>query len=228
MSKGEISGYNKSKVEDLRDSINDAAQSVSEIVIDELKNGVIIPISSAWYAEEAQQYFEEFRESVAACGVTVHDSFDKLRIQIEKTGKEWAIATNGEEPTLAELDEVILDLDVSNILHTNTIGDRMLDEGKVHRVIASLPNIEQSIKMRIHALSYKIQAESAFLGHGQSAAIQNCFNNVSSVIHKVFEFLLIGDDSLQSALYKFMNKYRTSAEIAASNYNKTEIEITEK
>jgi hypothetical protein len=187
---GEISGYNKGKVEELRGAINTTAQSSAEAIIKELESGVIVPMSTVWYAEEAQQYFEGFKAAVAACGATIHEVFDKFRENVEKTGADWATSTGGEAPTLPVLDEIVLDLPVDAILNINGAGDRMLDEPGVKKVIGSLPTVEQNIKSSLNALAAQLEADTAFLGHGQGAAVQNCLVKVADAVHKIFVFLL--------------------------------------
>ena len=66
--KGEIVGYNKEKVEELRDKINDIAQDVASDVVELLHDRIVVPISTEWYAEVAQEYFLDFKDQVKQRG----------------------------------------------------------------------------------------------------------------------------------------------------------------
>jgi len=102
----------------------------------------------------------------------------------------------------------------------------MLDEPGVQKVIGSLPTVEQNIKSSLNALAAQLEADTAFLGHGQGAAVQNCLVKVADAVHKIFVFLLIGDDALQGALNKFKEKYAESATNVASSFNNAEVDVT--
>ena len=229
---GEVSGYNSGKVEELREVINTTAQSCGETIVQTLESDIITPMSQAWYAEEAQEYFEAFKEQVKASGQTIKEVFDGFRDNVQKTGAEWATATGaGEGPTLEPIDDVTLDLDVSAIEATNGAGDRSLDESAVQTVVDNLPSVEDSIKESLSGLAQNLDASTAFLGHGQGEAVQACFVKVSEAVHKIFEFILTGgaggaDDSLSGALGKFKEKYAESAENVASSYNDAEVDIS--
>lgn len=224
---GEISGYNEQAVVDLRDVINNTAQSTKDVIIEELTNGVITPMSTVWYAEEAQEYFAGFAENVKSSGTTIKEVFDGFRANVQKTGEDWAEATGAEStPTLSELDDVVLELNVDAIEAKNAAGDRSLDEDGVDTVIGSLEGVEETIKSRLSGLAQDLDASTAFLGHGQGESVQNCFVKVAESVHKIFEYLLIGDDALEGALSKYKEKYATSAENVASSYDNAEVEIT--
>ena len=220
----DISGYNKEEVEELRDKINSTAQQVGENVIEELENGIIKPISLAWYAEEAQEYFETFAEQVKAKGETIREVFDDFRSDIEKAGVEWAEKTKGAVPHLAKLDDVELKLDVSSIKKIDALGNRGLNEYRVQAVVSGLDDVEANIKSNLSSLADELGVESAFLGHGQAKAIQSCFVNITSEIHKIFEYLLLGDDSLSGALKKYSEKDSTTATDVAVGYNSVNID----
>ena len=223
---GDVSGYNKGKVEELRDSINNTAKACGDAVVEELHSGIVVPMSSKWFAEEAQDYFEGFATAVKECGVTIKEVFDQFRANVESTGGEWATATGGEAPTLAAIDDVELNLDVSAILNMNGAGDRSLDEDGVQGIVDSIPTVEAAIKSRLTGLANQLNAETAFLGHGQGAAVQACFVKVAEAVHQIFNYLLSGDDALSGALKAFKEKYATSATNVATSFNNADVTIT--
>lgn len=223
---GEVSGYNKGRVEELRAVINDTAKSTSSVIVDELTNYIVTPMSTAWYAEEAQEYFQTFKEVVAKTGETITDVFDKFRDNIEKTGAAWAEATKGEAPTLEKIEDVQVDLSVDAIQATNEAGDRSLDEAAVDKVKESIPDCKEAIKNGLSGLAQNLDASTAFLGHNQGTEIQACFVKVAEAVEKIFDFVLAGEDGLEGALAAYKEKYAGSATNVASSFQNAEVDIS--
>ena len=203
--KGEIVGYNKEKVEELRDKINDIAQDVASDVVELLHDRIVVPISTEWYAEVAQEYFLDFKDQVKQRGEAIKKAFDDFRKQIEETGKEWALATQGKEPVLLELDDVELNLDVSSIQNADESGNRYINEDGVNAIIDSIESVEEDIKSKLSNKTVDLGIESAFLGDDQAKAIQSCFDKILNEIHILFDYLLSGDNSLSNALLNYKN-----------------------
>ena len=82
--KVEETGYNKKEIENLINNINDSLEKTGEAITDSLYDGIILPMSTAWYAPEAQEFFEEFKEEVKASGQVINTSFDNFRLAIQK------------------------------------------------------------------------------------------------------------------------------------------------
>ena len=61
---GETSGYNCQKINDLGTVINNCAQKAASTIVDRLHDEIIIPISTAWYAPEAIDFFSGFKSTV--------------------------------------------------------------------------------------------------------------------------------------------------------------------
>lgn len=57
------------------------------------------------------------------------------------------------------------------------------------------------------------------MGHNQSAALQECFVKVSGEIHRIFQFLTEGDESLQGQIKAAVEKYKQIAEGISSAFN---------
>ena len=226
-STGEMSGYNKAQVEALRDAINSAAQETAEGIVEELANGVITPISTCWYAEEAQEFFQKFAdEGVAKCGEAIKGIFEEFKNNVEATGAAWAEATGAGEagkPQLPAIDDVNLVLSVDAIQAVDGSGNRYLNEGEVEKVAGSLETVEGNIKTRLSGVANKLDASTAFLGHGQGDAVRACFDKVLGVVHTIFQKLLVGEDALAGALAKFKQKYAESAENVATSFNNAEV-----
>ena len=215
----EVSGYNKDRIEALRDVINTTAQAVATDVVEELHSGIIVPMSEAWYAEEAQHYFETFAERVKETGERIKQTFDEVRLRIQKTGEAWASITQGEAPVLAELEQVDMVLSTSEIKNVDSVGNRALNEAKVQVVIGSLDKVEQNIRTRLARLAQNLDASTSFLGHGQGVAVSEYFGRVVDAVHGLFSYLLVGDNALSGELAKYKAKYADSAESVASSYS---------
>ena len=224
---GEVSGYNKAKVEELRGVINDTAQSTASVIVEELTNYVVTPMSTAWYAEEAQEYFQTFKDVVAKTGQTITNVFDEFRQNVQDTGAAWAEATKGVAPTLEKIETVEVVLPVDAIQATNEAGDRSLDETAVENVKNSLSDCEEAIKNGLSGLAQNLDASTAFLGHNQGTQIQNCFVKVAEAVHQIFNYVLIGETGLEGALKAYKEKYANSATNVASSFQNAEVKITQ-
>lgn len=221
------SGFNAGKVVALRKDINNAAQRVGETVVDEIEKGVIKPMSSAWYAEEAQEYFEKFAEAVARVGEAVTQLFDGFRGNVQTTGQEWSTATGStEEIVLPAIDKVELVLKTAAIKAKDGAGNRYLDENKVIQIAGQLNAVEAEIQSKLKNIADKLNADTSFLGHNQGEAIKNCFEKVAEEVHNIFTMLLIGDDALSGALQKFKDKYAESATNVATSFNNAQVSVS--
>lgn len=219
MDEGKI-GYNKGEIEDLRDTINSAAQSCGENIIDILENNIIGPISKAWYAPEAVYFFEGFAEWVSKIGGTaggeeggtgITGAFDSFRAAVQAAGENWAenVSTGeyvAEKPVLAEIDQVELTLDVSKV-QADDAGTIYIHATDASNVASSLAEVEQSIKASMAEVASDLNADSAFIGGNQSVAIENCFTKVAESVHEAFKYLTEGDNNLQSQINKAIQKY---------------------
>ena len=222
----DVSGFNLEAVENLHVTINDAAKSAGECVVGSLTKYVVTPMADAWYAEEAQQYFKTFSTDVVAkSGESIQKIFQQFQDNVVKTGNDWAKATGASVVVkMADVDPVIINLSVDAIKATKN-GDRALDEGAVQNVISSLSKCEDEIKTTLASQAKQLDASTAFLGHGQSDAVQDCFVKVSESIHKIFEYILLGNDALSGALTKYKEKYITSAKNVATSFNNANVTI---
>lgn len=203
---GEISGYNCEQVNALRDVINSTAEQAGNGIVERLHSDIVVPMSSVWYAPEAVDFFEGFATTVKASGENITKAFDAFRGAVESAGKNWAENTGGEAPSLPAIDTVELDLNVSDIQPENG-GNVTIDEGQASTIAGNLTEVEEGIKSDLESLAEGLNAETAFIGHGQADALQTCFVQVSGEIHKIFKYLTDGEDSLQGQINKAVQKY---------------------
>lgn len=204
---GEVSGYNCEKVNALRNVINKTAQESGKSIVETLRSDIVVPMSSAWYAPEAVTFFEGFAKTVKASGEGITEAFDSFRAAVEKAGANWAESTSGETPSLPAIETVELVLDYSAI-QPNNAGNITIDEASASSIASKLGEVEATIKSNLEGLAGSLDAETAFIGHGQADALQKCFVTVSGEIYKIFKYLTEGENSLQSQIKATVTKYQ--------------------
>lgn len=214
----EITGYNYQQINALRDVINNTAQRAGEGIVERLSSDIIVPMSTAWYAPEAITFFEGFAATVKASGTNITNAFDAFRLAVQEAGESWALNTNGQAPSLAPIDSVELNLNISPIQGENG-GNITIDENQAMVIANKLPEVEEAIKADLQALAGNLNAETAFIGRGQAAALQECFVKLSGEVHRIFRYLTEGDDSLSSQINKAVQKYQAVSEGISSAFN---------
>lgn len=218
-----ISGYNCQKINELRDVINSRAQQAGNGIVERMHNEIIVPMSTVWYAPEAVEFFGGLAETVRACGQGITQAFDAFRDAVQQAGTNWAENTGGEVPMLTSIDAVELNLNVSDIQPDNN-GNVTIDEAQANTIAANLTEVEASIKSDLEAFAANLNAETAFIGHGQGSALQECFTRISGEIHKIFKYLTEGEDSLQSQIRKAVEKYQTVSTSISDAFNNSVVE----
>lgn len=214
-----MTGYNCEQVNALRNVINDTAQQAGQGIVDRLHSDIIVPMSTVWYAPEAVTFFEGLAETVKDSGTNITQAFDAFRAAVEAVGKNWADNTGGEVPMLPTLDNVELNLNVSDIQPENG-GNVGIDENEATNIANKLGQVEENIKSELRSLANNLDAESAFMGHGQAEALQQCFVSISGEIHKIFKYLTEGETSLQGQIKAAVKKYQEVSEGIKSAFNK--------
>lgn len=182
-------GYNKKNIEELRDVINTTAQECGKKVADILNKEIIVPMSNAWFATEAVNYFASFKKDVAKSGVNIKNTFEKFKSNIELAGKDWAERTKNEVPQLAQLDDVEVIVDVSSIQKEDNTGTAKIIVDDANRIANNLENVEKNIQQELKNISTKLDASTSFVGGNQSQSIQSFFTELCGEIHKIFSFL---------------------------------------
>lgn len=216
---GDVTGYNCQAVNELRTVINDIAQKSSTNIVERLHSDIIVPMSTVWYAPEAKTFFEGLASTVQASGEGITNAFDTFRAAVQTAGENWADNTGGERPSLPSIDKVDLTLNVTDIQESNG-GSVTIDGNQATAIASRLSEVEEGIKSDLQNLAGQLNAESAFIGHGQADALQQCFVTVSGEIHKIFKYLTEGEDSLQGQINKAVQKYQdVSGDIAGAFTN---------
>lgn len=217
---GETTGYNCEQVNALRDVINSTAQQAGQNIVERLHSDIIVPMSTVWYAPEAVDFFNGFAQTVKASGENITQAFDAYRGAVESAGKNWAENTGGEVPSLPTIDTVDLTLNVSDIQPENA-GNVTIEEGQASQIASKLGEVEEGIKADLENLANNLDAESAFIGHGQGEALKQCFVTVSGELHKIFKYLTDGEESLQGQINKAVQKYQEVSSGISDAFNNT-------
>ncbi len=197
-------GYNPEKVVELGEEIVSACDNVMKIIVNILQTDLINPISQAWYTPEGKAYFDSFAKHVKNLRLGVYQTFLSFKNSIQTTADEWAKLSVGnsglEAPTvnLASLNFPDAELDVSVILDKREDGDIGIDVDKAQTVANGLGTAQQSITNGINAIAQSVTASAAFLGGGQSAAINSCFTSINTAVSDVFKILTEGNGESQS------------------------------
>ncbi len=220
---GETSGYNCAQVNALRDVINSTAQNAANSIVEKLHSGIVKPMSSIWYAPEAVEFFQSFATVVQSTGQSITEAFDAFRDFVQQAGAHWAENTKGEVPNLPAIDLVELNLNVSEI-QPNNAGNVTINEGEATSLASNLGQVEEEIEAELKSLAENLSADSAFIGHSQAASLKDCFVKVSGAVESIFKFLTEGDESLQTAINKTVEKYQSVSEEVSNSASNVSIE----
>lgn len=227
----DITGYNKDEIETkLTGCLNDLVAEIGNIVVRNLKTGLVDPISTKWYAKEAQDYFKDsIAPSVKSSGETIRGLLVDYADKIENAGKRWGNTTGNEPPVLGEINEIgtNYDLNVDAIQKTRSDGAAVLYEKDVNDIATGLTRVEETINNEIIALGNKMNASTSFLGHEQAEEIKKCLDKIIAEIHKMFQSLISGSEptSIAFQLQKFKEKYATQAEFEEKVWSNTTVNI---
>lgn len=214
-------GYNAEKISELRNMINNNAQQCGKDIVERLHNGIIIPLSTAWYSPEAVEFFSKFRDVVKSSESAITEAYDTLRHNIQVAGDVWAEETGGEKPNLPAIDNIELDLNVTEI-QSNTNGNVVIDEAQATSIASKLGEVEEGILADLKSNAGNLDAETAFIGHGQAESVENFYNKVCDAVHNMFKFLTDGEDSLQNYINRTAERYKNVSESISNGINSAE------
>lgn len=230
----EITGYSKQEIENkLTGVLNELLEGIGKIVTTNLKTGLVDPISTKWYAQEAQDYFKDsVAPSVKNSGIAIRGLLQDYAKAIERGGLRWANRTGNEAPKIGEINDIgsNYDLNVDAIKKIReSDGAAVLYEKDVNDIATGLTRVEENINDEIKALGNKMDASTSFLGHDQAEAIKGCLDKIIAEIHKMFQSLISASDptSIAFNLKKFKEKYATAAEVEEKLWNNMEVTINQ-
>ena len=217
----DVGGYNKDKVEKIATTINDAFKAVADAIETKLDERLVIPMSTAWYAPEAQDEFKEIDKAVSQMATSMKEAYEGYRSWVQQMGETWAENTGGKKPSLAAVKNRDINLSDGKIKKDNG-GNVTLDEQKAITVAADMPVVRQELFNMIKTEHGKLNAASAFIGHGQADAANTCFVKVADALNKLFALL----NTLGERLKKYAKKYKEVGESIAEGFNSATIDVS--
>lgn len=202
-----FTGFNPEEIDNLANAIKNYATQTKTAIINNLKNGVIVPISKTWFTPEGVEYWKAFAEDVKKTAEPITDAFNTFIDNIGKAEKNWAESVGAEITAVkGDLEELDMTLDVSDIKSSD--GSKIgIIESEATSVADKLSAVETTINTELTQIAQKLEASSAFLGGDQASSIKSCFESVSKEVAKVFNFLTEGDNNVMSQIKAAVDKY---------------------
>lgn len=225
MARDDAHGYNPDQVEALASVIDQTAQNCAAGVVEVLHDQFVVPMSEAWFAQDAVNFFEVFNETVKATGTSIQEAFDAFRTDIQNLGNAWAKLTQGPEVNLAAVSTITLNLSYSEIKTAEPgTGNIIIYEEKANSVANSLTEVRTTIEEKMEDAADKLDASASFFGGNQAQAIQDCFTRLSAAVAKIFDFLCEGENNFASQIKQVATVYGDQSSEAASSYNNATFE----
>lgn len=221
----EQSGYNKKQIDGLDTVINTAMKDVGDAIVNKLEEDLVKKVGEKWYAQEAKDYFKDVHDDIAKSGETIQGIFSKFRDALQQSGESWATMTKNAAPSIGAIKNLSLDLNTAAIKILRDDGAAVLYEKDVNTIADGLDNVEKDLKTVILKYKEELDASTAFIGHGQAEAINDCFNRILEEVHKLFQKLLVGDASVKVALKAFKEKYKAKATSEAESFKNAKVQI---
>ena len=210
-------GYNPYLFQELGRKIGDSETQASIIIAQKLNEGLIIPISHAWYTQEGKDYFENLCHSVIA--VTVKNQIEEIYQAfwqgVLDAGIVWADNTKNEAPTMPQLPSIAIQLHADNIL-PYTYPDRnvIIKVEECTAIADNLVNVKEQIIDEISKLHADLDSEAQFIGGEQSEAVRELFVRLTKIIDELFQLILHDDEN---SIYKNIKKAADKQAEVASN-----------
>ena len=213
-----FTGFDPEAIKKMRNEIDKSAQDSCEAIINKLESGIITPISTCLYTPEGKKYFEGFAEDVAKTGTEIKKVFDSFVEGLEKTANYWAQNTDADTISLQGVTDCVMKLDVSSVKDKNGTQVGIVEQ-EAKNVVSKLPTVQSEIDDELAQIASKLDANDAFLGHGQAEAISNTFKKINKIVADIFNFLTEGDNSLSKQINNAVEKYGDVANQVQSSYS---------
>lgn len=225
MASGDAHGYNPNEVEALAPVIDQTAQNCAAGVVEILHDQFVVPMSDAWFAQDAVDFFDSFNEIVKSTGTSIQEAFDAFRTDIQDLGNAWAELTKGPQVNLSAVSTITLNLSYSEIKTSEPgTGNVIIYESKADSVADSLADVRTAIEDKMKEAAEKLDASASFFGGNQAQAIEDCFTRLSAAVAKVFDFLCEGENNFSSQIHQVASVYGDQSSEAANSYNNATFE----
>lgn len=205
-------GYNTEQVEAIGDGINKYASQTGELIVTSIKNNIVDKVAEDWVSEAAVEYFENFKQKLKGHEERITDVFRAFSKSVGQGGENWSTTTKGTAPTMPEVENVTLDLDISSIRATDGNGDRYMYENIEENVNSYVENSRTEILSGFSNMESEINGDAAFFGAGQSEALQEAARSLGDEVNNILDEIISGDDeSLISRIQYFKTQYSETA-----------------
>lgn len=217
-SRGDVLGYNQEQVEAIGVGINSMVERAGEAITTAIKTNIVDKVAEEWYSEVAVKFFEEFRQSLKNAEPDITEIFEGFSRIIQQAGDDWATETGGVAPTMPAVEEIKLDLDVSNI-KADDAGNRYITENLDESIKQYVENARMEIMETFGQLKAEAQADAALFGEGQSQGVEIAAERLGDYVNKTLDNLINGNDSIIERIAYFKNQYQ---EVAQKNTQRFE------
>ena len=189
---GELTGYNAGQVTAVRDKVATISTKLGAKVEELFLKTLVKPMGAAWHAPEAVTYFASVKDAVAKSGAPITAVLNSFVDSLQSARENWAANTGGTSEVLTKIDELAITLDVTSITEEDG-GKVYIEEVAAKNIAGKLGALEVELQTEFEKIALELQADAAFLGHGQADAIEACFKQINGELHKIFKFLTEGE-----------------------------------
>ena len=218
---GEVAGYNHTKVNEVGNKINSTYGDVVKTVTQKVYDGIVVPMSTKWYAPEAVDEFKKVKTAIEGMEDGMHKAYKAFRDWVQDCGTEWAGQTGGTAPNLPDVGNKHQDLNVG-IIKKDKNNDVILDEAGAIAVAGQVSAIHTACLNYLKTKHGELTADTAFIGHGQAAAATACFVRVADSLNSAFSVL----DELAPMLEGYAAKYKQVGEQIAAELGKATVNVS--
>ncbi len=213
-------GYNHIEIGKIHDEVDTIAKATAKAIEDAMGTDIVQPMSTMWYAPEAVEFFTEFKKTVEAAAGTLTEAFNGFITNVNNAQTAWSDKTGGGAKTEVQaIGNLSITIDISSIKEEDN-GSIMLYKSKALAHADSLAAVQTRLTKAIADQKAALEnLNQAFLGGGQGAAVEHCFEVVLGVIAQIFDFLTKGQNSLQEQIKAAAETYSKMAEEITTGMN---------
>ncbi len=224
---GELFGYNHENIAKIHDRVNEVAKNTVSSIETVIENDIVIPMSTVWYAPEAQDFFNNLKITVAGVAETLTKAFNDFIANVNSAEEAWAKKTSSETygmgamTTVQPIDPLEITIDIKAIKDQDR-GNVSLHKARALNIANNdLATVQTNLEKDIAKQKGELESvNQAFLGGGQGAAVESCFETVLEAIGHIFDFLTKGENNLQGQIIAAADTYVKMAESVATEFTK--------
>ena len=219
-----FTGFDTEAINQLVSEIKGYANETASTITDNLKTGVISPISRCWFTPEGVEYWQAFSEDVADTSETIAEAFNNFIDAIGEAERNWADNTGADDVEAVEgdVEDLNMTLDISEVKDRD--GSKIgIIEAEAESVANNLGTVEENILSALNEIAQKLNSEAAFLGRNQGESIKECFGVVEQQVAKIFNFLTEGDNNVNAQIKAAVQKYGDVGDSTSSAFNSASV-----